>query len=515
MSRFPGVGEWIARRADRTPDHIALVFEGRYWTYAALSREIERIARGLLARGVGRGARVAYLGVNHPAFLATFFACARLGAALTPINWRLAQPEVRYIIEDSDASLLVYDEALAATVEPLATRCPADFLVRNDLGLDPVLGAVESDRPLPEAPHPGSGDDMLTLMYTSGTSGRPKGVMISHDNVLASIMSHDATFGLGPGHVALVMAPLFHIGGLNVNLLNTFLKGGTVVLERGFDPGRILSLIVEHRVNSFFAAPVMLQMMQTHPDFADADLSSVLWIYGGGAPVDERLVRSFADRGIMVCQGLGMTEATPVVATTGPHDALAKIGSVGKPGYFVDVRVVDELGKDVAPTQRGEIVIGGANVIRGYWNRPEATADAIRDGWFHTGDVGSFDEDGYLYVVDRLKDMIISGGENIASAEVEACLLEHPGVAEAAVVGKPHETWGEVPVAFVVAPPGSSVTPDDISSHTSARLARFKQPAEVYVVSALPRNAAGKLLKHQLRGQLADSTTIAPAAPGR
>lgn len=502
MSRLPGLGEWISRRAQRTPDRVALVFEEHSWSYADLEREIQRATALIGARGVGPGDRVAYLGVNHPALLAVFFACARLGAAITPINWRLAEPEVRFIVEDSEASLLVYDEALGPVVEPMRADRPSTFFLGNDLGVDPILGP-EVDLPAAAQSRGGSGDDMVTLMYTSGTSGRPKGAMISHDNMVASIISHDCSFGLGPGHIALVAAPLFHIGGLNVNLMNTFLKGGTVVLERGFDPARTIELIAEQRINSFFAAPVMLQLLAAQPGFADADLSSVQWIYCGGSPVPPGLVAAYAERGLTVCQGLGMTEATPMVATTVPDHPAAGAGSVGRPGLLVDVRVVDDSGHDCAVGDRGEIVIRGANVIAGYWNRPEENDRVLRDGWFHTGDVGVFDEDGYLYVVDRLKDMIISGGENVASAEVEACLVEHPAVASAAVVGKPDERWGEVPVAYVVAAPSHSLVTDELRAHTAARLARFKQPVEFRVVPDLPRNAAGKVLKHELRRTVA------------
>lgn len=498
MARLPSLGEWITRRSQRTPDRVALVFEDHSWSYADLDREIERVTAVMAVRGVGVGDRVAYLGVNHPALLTVFFACARLGAAITPINWRLAEPEVRFIIEDSEASLLVYDEPLAPVVELLREDRPSAFFLVNDLGVNSILGA-EPDLPTPDQSNGGSGDDMVTLMYTSGTSGRPKGAMISHDNMIASIISHDCSFGLGPGHVALVAAPLFHIGGLNVNLMNTFLKGGTVVLERGFDPARTLEVIPKQGVNSFFAAPVMLQMLASQPDFADADLSSVQWIYCGGSPAPPALVAAYAERGISVCQGLGMTEATPMVATTVPEDPTVKAGSVGKPGLLVDVRIVDDAGQDCAVGDQGEIVIRGANVIVGYWNRPEENSRVLRGGWFHTGDVGVFDEDGYLYVVDRLKDMIISGGENIASAEVEACLLEHPAVAAAAVVGKSDEKWGEVPVTYVVPAPRHSIVTDELRAHAAERLARFKQPVEFWVVPELPRNAAGKVLKHELR----------------
>jgi fatty-acyl-CoA synthase len=422
---------------------------------------------------------------------------------MTPVNWRLAAPEIGFIVDDAGASALVYDASLADTVDAIAADLPCDVLVRNDLGVHPILpGLTAGERPPVPPPAAVSGSDLALLMYTSGTQGRPKGAMITYGNLSASILSHDCLFGLGPDHVALVAAPLFHIGGINVNFLNTLLKGGTVVLERGFDPGRVLRLVPEHGVTSFFAASVMLRMIADHPGFADADLSPLRRVYCGGAPVSADVVRLYARRGVPVCDGYGMTEATAVISSVGPGEATERIGSSGKPALFVDVRIAGDGGADVPAGTPGEILIKGPNVIREYWSRPDVNGESFHDGWFRTGDVGLVDDQGHLYVVDRLKDMIISGGENIASAEVEQCLLGHPAVADAAVVGKPHEKWGEVPYAYVVPLPAASLTVESLRAHAAERLARFKQPAEIEIVTSLPRNAAGKLLKHELRQKL-------------
>lgn len=506
VSDFPGIGEWLSRRSARTPNRVALIFEGTSLSYAELDAECARIASGLTALGVGRGDRVAYVGVNHPAFVAVLFGCARLGAVMTPINWRLTGPEIQFIVEDSGATCLIYDTTLAPAIDSISAALSRTSIVSNDLGLSPIFSSLVGDGSSTPAPVKTAGTDLALLMYTSGTQGRPKGAMITSDNLVASIVSHDCTFGLGPDHVALVAAPLFHIGGINVNFLNTFLKGGTVVLERGFDPARILRLIPEYGVNSFFGASVMLEMLASQPGFEEADLSSVGWVYCGGAPVNAEVVRLYARRGIPVCNGYGMTEATPVISTMSPEDAVEKIGSSGKPSFFVDVRIVDEAGHERPRGERGEIIIKGPNVIREYWNRPDATADTVRDGWLHTGDVGILTEDGYLHVVDRLKDMIISGGENVSSAEVEQCLLEHPDVVDAAVISKAHEKWGEVPFAYVVLRPGASADDEQLRLHTSGRLARFKQPAEYTFVQELPRNASGKLLKNQLRREATEQS---------
>lgn len=512
MRNFPGFGQWISRRAERTPHRVALVFEDTSWTYSQLDAACARVAAGLSAHGVGRGDRVAYVGVNHPAFVAVLFGCARLGAVMTPINWRLTGPEIAFIVEDSGAVCLIHDAALAPAVDSVANDLSCRTIVANDLEVDYLLPRLGGQDGMALPPVDTAGTDLALLMYTSGTQGRPKGAMITGDNLVASILSHDCTYDLGPDHVALVAAPLFHIGGINVNFLNTFLKGGTVVLERGFDPARILELVPVHRINSFFAASVMLEMLAAQPEFDDSDLSTIGWIYCGGAPVNENIVHLYARRGIPVCNGYGMTEATPVISTMSPDEAVDRIGSSGRPSFFVDVRIAGESGAEQPAGQRGEILIKGPNVIAGYWNQPEATSHAVRDGWLHTGDVGIMTPDGYLYVVDRLKDMIISGGENVSSAEVERCLLEHPDVADTAVIGRPHDKWGEVPLAFVVLRAGSTVDEDQLRRHVSARLARFKQPHTYAFVPDLPRNASGKLLKNELRRSAVAEHASSPRA---
>ncbi|TDC94568.1 long-chain fatty acid--CoA ligase [Actinomadura sp. 7K507] len=514
MSHLPGFGEWLWRQTTRMPDRVALVFEGETWTYAELDAECARVAAALSELGAARGDRVAYVGVNHPAFVAVLFGCARIGAVMTPINWRLTGPEIQFIVEDSGAKFLVYDTAFGPAVESIAADLPGTELIPNDLDAEPLLAGLAGDGSNPP-PVATAGTELAVLMYTSGTEGRPKGAMITYDNIIAAVVSHDCTHAYGPDHVALVAAPLFHIGGINVNFLNTFLKGGTVVLERGFDPARILALIPDYRVNSFFGASVMLEMIAAQDGFDEADLSSVAWVYCGGAPVKDDVIRLYARRGVPVCNGYGMTEAAAMISLTMPEDVTERIGFSGKPGLFVDVRVVDEAGRELRAGEHGEIIIRGPNVIREYWNRPDATA-AIRDGWLHTGDGGVLTEDGYVRVVDRLKDIIISGGENISSAEVEQCLLEHPDVADAAVVGTAHPRWGEVPLAYVVLQPASAANAEHLRRHAAGRLARFKQPAEYRFVSALPRNASGKLLKTQLRrfGAGGESTTAAdPESP--
>jgi fatty-acyl-CoA synthase len=303
-----------------------------------------------------------------------------------------------------------------------------------------------------------------------------------------------------------VVAPLFHIGGLNVTPLTAFLKGATVVLERSFDPTRVLELIPKHRITTMFGVPAMFLFLSQLPAFASADLSSVRSFICGGAPVPEALIRLYGERGITFAQGYGLTETSPFASIVPVERALDKIGSAGIPPFFTDVRCVDDLDNEVPRGERGEVVVRGPNVMKGYWNRPEATAEAIRNGWFHTGDVGVMDDEGYLFIVDRKKDMIISGGENIYPAEVEDALYRHPAIAEVAVIGVPDQRWGETVCAIVVLRPGETATAQDIIDFAQDKLARYKQPRSVVFTDVLPRNPAGKVLKFELRESFGGAT---------
>jgi fatty-acyl-CoA synthase len=337
------------------------------------------------------------------------------------------------------------------------------------------------------------------IMYTSGTTGRPKGAMLTHANFLWNNINALLGYDTLMNDRTLVVAPLFHIGGLNVTPLAAFLKGATVVLERQFDPQRVLKLIPEQKITTMFGVPAMFLFMSQMPGFADTDLSTVRTFICGGAPVPEALIRLYGARGITFAQGYGLTETAPFASLVPVDRALDKIGSAGVPPFFTDVRCVDDRDDPVPPGERGEVVVRGPNVMKGYWNRAEATAEVMRNGWFHTGDVGVMDEEGYLYIVDRKKDMIISGGENIYPAEVEDCIYKHPDVGEVAVIGVPDERWGETVCAIVVPKQGTSPTEQDIIDFTQGKLARYKQPRQVVFTDVLPRNPAGKVLKFELR----------------
>ncbi len=508
MANDQGIGYWMTRRAALTPERTALIYEDAQRTYGELNREINQVAHGLRALGVNQGDRVAYLDLNHPRFFVTMFAAAKLGAIFVPLNFRLTGPELSFIIRDAGVHTLVHDEMFA----PLVDAIRGDLPVQNHIcptprdGVRPwsELGHDQRDSDLDTIVSP---DDVAVIMYTSGTTGRPKGAMLTHGNFLWNNINALLGYDTLMDDRTLVVAPLFHIGGLNVTPLLAFLKGATVVLERQFDPQRVLQLIPKHRITTMFGVPAMFLFISQMPQFAETDLSSVRSFICGGAPVPEALIRLYGQRGITFAQGYGLTETAPFASLVPIPRALDKVGSAGVPPFFTDVRCVDDRDEPVPIGERGEVVIKGPNVMKGYWNRPEATAEAIRNGgWFHSGDVGVMDDEGYLYIVDRKKDMIISGGENIYPAEVEDCIYKHPDVAEVAVIGVPDQRWGETVCAIVVPKPGTSPTEQDIIDFTQGQLARYKQPRSVVFTDALPRNPAGKVLKFELRERFGGAT---------
>jgi fatty-acyl-CoA synthase len=494
--RNSGVGSWPARRARMNPDRVALTGDGRSETYAELRDRVYRLAHVLRDLGVRRGDRVAYLGPNHSAFAETLFATGTLGAVILPLNTRLAAPELAFITADAGAELLVWAPEVASTVAGLRELHPfrAEVPVGDDYEAR-IAGAA--GEPIDE---PVTLDEICMIQYTSGTSGHPKGVMMSHANIVWNCFNLLLDIDVRSDEVTLVSAPMFHTAALNQTFLPTILKGGTAVLMSAFDPQRALGLIGEHRVTWMFGVPAMYQSIAQSPAWADADLSSVRTLMCGGAPVPESLIRTYHERGLTFLEGYGLTEASPGALFLRAEESLSKIGSAGTPCFFTDVRVVGPDGGDVAPGETGEVIIQGPNVMAGYWQLPEATEDAFdAEGWLRSGDAATVDDDGFVYIVDRIKDMIISGGENIYPAEVEQALYQHPAIADCAVIGVPDQRWGEVGRAVVALRPGATASADEIIGFLSGKLAKYKIPKSVVVVQALPHNAAGKLLKGPLR----------------
>jgi fatty-acyl-CoA synthase len=480
-----------------TPQRTALVHDGHATTYARLDERVRRLANVLAERGVNAGDRVAYLGPNHPAFIETFFATAALGAVFVPLNTRLAAPELAYMLDDSGASLLVFGPEHAGVAEGLEVA--QRIAVAGEY--EHLLAAARAEpRDVSVAL-----DDVCMIMYTSGTTGHPKGAMLTHGNLTWNCYNLLVDLDLAGDEVALVSAPLFHTAALNHTALPVFLKGGTSVLVGKFDPVQSFDLITEHGVTLIFGVPAMFQQIAISPRWADADLSSLRILHCGGAPVPTPLIRTYQQRGLTFVQGFGMTEASPGVLLLRPDDSVRKAGSAGTPMFFTDVRVVAADGTDAAVGEPGEVLVRGPNVMAGYWRRPDDTARTLDEGWLHSGDVATTDAEGYLTIVDRIKDMIISGGENIYPAEIESVLYEHPAVAECAVVGVPDERWGEVGRALVVLRDGATATPDELLAFLDGRLARYKIPRAVVLVDTLARNASGKLLRHKLRDVATDS----------
>lgn len=498
-----GVGSWTARRARRTPDRIALIHDGSQVSYAGLHDRVTRLAGALRGLGLRRGDRVAYLGQNHPAFLETMFATWADGGIFVPLNFRLAPPELAHQLADSGAAALVYAPAFAAAVAALRDDVAVPHLVALEgAGADGVHGY--EDMLAAAAPawldQTVTLDDPCLIMYTSGTTGRAKGAMLTHGNITWNTLNVLVDTDLTSDAVALVAAPLFHTAALNMLSLPVLIKGGTLVIEPGFDPRLALELITRHRVSVLFGVPAMYDAMAAQPGWATADLSSLRALLCGGAPVPLATIRSYLDRGLSFIQGYGMTEAAPGVLLLDAAHAQSKAGSAGVPHFFTDVRIVGPGPREVAAGERGEILVAGPNVTRGYWNQRDETAQVIADdGWLRSGDIASADEDGYVFVADRVKDVIISGGENIYPAEVESALRAHPGVADCGVIGVPDERWGEVGRAVVVLRPGAEADEAGILAFLDGRIARYKIPRSVRFAAELPRTATGKIAKKTLR----------------
>ena len=507
-----GAGSWTARRARKTPGAPAILHAGRTLSYAGLHDRVSRLARALRGLGAGPGTRVAYLGPNHPAFLETMFAAWSAGAVFVPLNMRLAGPELADQLADCGAAILVYAPEQAAVVAG----------IRGEAGRGPGLShLVALARPGPgehgyesllagPPPEPGdvpvSLDDPGLIMYTSGTTGRAKGATLTHGNITWNAINVVVDADFRADEVALVVAPLFHTAALNMLCLPTMLKGGAVLIEPAFDPARVLELIARYRVTSMFGVPAIYDAMAAAPGWAAADTSSLRMLMCGGAPVPDATIRRYTGRGLTFIQGYGMTETAPGALLLDAEHARSKAGSAGVPHFFTDVRVARPDGVQAGPGERGEILVAGPNVMRGYWGQPEATAAVLTGGWLRSGDVGTTDEDGYVSVVDRIKDVIISGGENIYPAEVENALLSHPAVADCGVIGVPDGRWGEVGRAVVVLRGGENVSEADLLDFLDGRLARYKIPKSVHFTSGLPRTATGKILKKQLRETHGGST---------
>ncbi len=489
-------GDILGERARITPGRTALVYvpTGARYTYAELNARANRCARFWTERlGVKKGDRVAVLAHNCVEYLDAFFAAGKTGIIVVPLGTRLSAPELAQILEDCRPAALLYEPEFSSTVDVLKRS-----LALNCHVLDAVPGpptpAFDSVACSPE--------DLWALLYTSGTTGQPKGVMVPHRMVLWNGYNTAANWGLREDDISPIFTPLYHAGGLGAFLLPIFTAGGAIVLHRGFDPAEIWRVLQEEKCTVVLGVPTIYKLLMDAPEFATADLRHVRWFISGGAPLPLYLIEAYQKRGVVFRQGYGLTEVGVNCFAMSNEDSARKLGSIGRPLMFTSARLVDAAGRDVAAGEVGELLLKGPHVCRGYWNKPEATAAALdRDGWFHTGDLARRDDEGFFYIAGRAKDLLISGGVNIYPAEIEAALLLHPAVQDAAVVGVAHATWGEVGVAFVVTRPGKSAAAEELSSFLMQRLARFKVPKEFILVDSLPRTAYGKVVKRELQEQ--------------
>jgi len=509
------IGDYLGRRQIYSPDKLAIIDAGKTpaleLTYRQMNERANRLANWLRdTAGVQKGDRVAILARDGVEHLDLFYACAKLGAIHTPFNWRLHWRELAGLIELTTPKALLYSDDFKPAVEQIQlnihqfTNSPINhFLHLEGPGLPfthDYQSTLDQSTNLPISCPTLTEEDIACLLFTGGTTGLPKGAMVSHRmicwNVLNTVI-HDLTHN----DIYVNVFPLFHAGGLFTYLSSQVIFGNTTVLTRQFDPAQVLDLLQCYRATVFAAVPTMYQMLTTAPNWETADLSSLRFCTSGGAPLPVPLVEKYtAEKGIRFKQGFGMTEFGPGLFALPPEDAIRKAGSIGRPNYFVDVRVVDDENQPLGANQPGELVLKGPSRSSGYWNNPEAYAAVLDDdGWFHTGDIVRYDEEWYFYVVDRKKDMFISGGENVYPAEIEAVLYRHPAVHMCAVVGVPDPKWGEVGKAIVVLKPGAAATADELLAHMAANLARYKVPKSVEFRSELPLSGMGKILRRELR----------------
>ena len=496
------LSDLIERNAAFTPDKPALVFEGQALNYSAFHARIEQTARALKAEfGVSRGDRVAILSLNRPDYLVLLYACARLGAMLVPLNWRLAVAEQLFILSDASVKVLVLEHAFGAILPELEKSLPEacivglDFAPARGSAFDALLTRARGNGRNPHA-------DLscpLLIVYTSGTTGRPKGAVLRQEALLWNAVMSQHMHGLTSDDHVLTVLPFFHVGGLNIQTTPALHLGATVTIHSRFTPDATLAAFARERPTLTTLVPATIQAVTDHPDWASTDLSSLKAVSTGSTIVPPHLIERFVARGVPVLQVYGSTETCPVAVYTRLGGDLSRVGSTGLPGLCCEAAVIDDAGVELPPNMPGEIVVRGLNVFCEYWGNEEATREALHDGWYRTGDIGLRDADGYFWVHDRKKNLIISGGENIYPAEVERVLLEHPDVVECGVIGRPDARWDEVPVAYVIRRAGCLVDAENLKAHALTQLARFKVPRDIVFVDDLPRTALGKVQHFMLR----------------
>ncbi|MEZ5551733.1 MAG: long-chain fatty acid--CoA ligase [Pseudomonadales bacterium] len=507
------LGLFLAKRAFLSPDREAYVdsHSDLRLTYRALNARCNRLANALRADGLREGERVGLLLMNSAEFMEAYFALAKIGAVVVPLNWRLVPDELEFILKDSGTSRLIFDAEFLDTVAQLQARGQktdvkqwlqvsaagesAHFAVNYAAFRD----AADDAEPACTA----ADEDMLYIMYTSGTTGLPKGVVHTHTSAIWAILTISVNADYRDGDRYLGALPMFHVGALTPLAVNVY-RGATSIVMRSFDPVLAWQLIEREAITTGLAVPAMLNFMVQVEGFQERfDYSTLRWMMTGAAPVPVALTRKYADLGIGMLQVYGLTESCGPACLMDAENALRKPGSTGKAFFHTEVKLVNEKGEDCAPGEAGELLVRGRHIMREYWHRPEATAETIRDGWLYTGDIAVMDDEGFVSIQDRIKDMIISGGENVYPAEIEGVLMGHPDIVEAAVIGQSSERWGESPLAIVVRRT-ETLSEADVLNFCKGKLAGYKRPRAVVFVSQIPRNPSGKILKRVLREQFPD-----------
>ncbi len=501
------IGALIANRARISPDQEGWVDvdTDRRFTFAQWNKRINQTAHMLIGQGVKPGDRVALLAMNSVEFMESFFATAKIGAIGVPLNWRLTPSELEFILKDAGCTVLIYSPEFAASIKALQELPDGQTDVKSWLCIDGAktgensYDALQSAAPDHEPELGGGDDDNLYIMYTSGTTGLPKGVVHTHASVFWALTTLSLTSDSRFADRYYCCLPLFHVGALTPAISSAY-RGATLIVPRSFDPVKIWETIEQEKVCNMLAVPAMLHAMKMTFGVVKPDISSLRWMTCGAAPVPVDLIHHFGSLGIDILQVYGLTETCGPACLIDAKNAVKKAGSTGPAFFHTQVRIVDEDGADCAPNEPGEVIVAGRHILKEYWNRPDATARAIKNGWFYTGDIATMDADGYVFICDRKKDMIISGGENVFPAEVENCLFSHPKVSDVAIIGQACAKWGEVPLAIIIKA-DDSLSEREVLDYCQDKLARFKQPKGVRFVTEIPRNPSGKILKRILREQ--------------
>jgi fatty-acyl-CoA synthase len=487
-----GIAYWIEKRASINPGRIAVITDQEQLTYKELNERIQNAALFLLNElKVKKGDRIAIISQNRLEYVVLLFAIARLQCIAVPLNIRLNINELIFQLQDSGTSILAAEEPFFEMAKSIEKETGVKLFSIEKLNDIKQKEAELPDEEIDE-------NDPYIICYTSGTTGKPKGAVLRQSNMYWNAINNILAIDLTSMDRSMVLLPLFHIGGIGLFALPTLFVGGTIIIPGKFDPYKAIEMIEKHQATVVMGVPSIHQALFDCPAFNVADLSSVRWFYSGGAPCPRELIQAFTDKGYLFGQGFGLTETSPTVFMLSREDARRKKGSIGKPVLFSEVKLVDEEGNEVRPGEVGNLLVRGPIVMKEYWNRPEATNEAIKDGWFHTGDLARTDDEGFFYIVGRKKEMIISGGENIYPLEVEQVINQLPEVREAAVVGISDPRWGEVPVAFIAKREGASITEEDVKTYCLKFLAKYKVPKEIYFIDELPKNATGKIQKSSL-----------------